>query len=165
MLKKILFSIICIIATNSALSYEDNTEFQISIVPDLAVHSRQTEIEGFSLNLLWGENPQENCLALGFINGSTGYSNGFSLGLINYTESYKGLQLGLYNTASQSLSGTQVGLINQAKSLTGLQLGIMNSVDGIQQGVQIGLINVNSHEPHSEDDSSAILMPIINWNF
>jgi len=56
----------------------DESAFQASLTPDIAVHSKTTEISGLSLNI-WGENPQHG-VALGFVNGSTGESSGFSWG-------------------------------------------------------------------------------------
>ena len=134
--KSLLVALLCLFTVSTSQAFEEaNSEFQISIAPSLAIHERHTEIEGLSLNLIWGENPQTNCLAIGLINGSTGKSNGVSFGLVNYTETYSGLQLGIYNTSSQKVYGAQLGLINQARSFNGLQLGILNRCDHIGQGV------------------------------
>jgi len=58
--------------------------FQASLTPEVAIYSKSTEVQGLSLSI-WGENPQHG-VAFGFVNGSTGDSRGFSLGLVNYTE-------------------------------------------------------------------------------
>jgi hypothetical protein len=80
-MKKILLVItLCLLAT-SAVS-EDSKPFQASLVPEVAIHSRDTRINGFTLNI-WGENSQSG-FALGFVNGSTGDSKGFSWGLVNW---------------------------------------------------------------------------------
>ncbi len=69
---------------------------QLSLTPDIAIHDKNTRIEGLSLNI-WGENPQTS-LALGFFNGFTGTSKGFALGIfLNYSDSYKGVQWGGVN--------------------------------------------------------------------
>src|ERR1700748_554085 len=83
---------------------------QLSLTPDIALQPRTTEIDGLSLNI-WGENPQRG-LTLGFVNGSTGDSAGFSWGLVNYDESYHGVQWGLVNYSRESFIGWQRGLVN-----------------------------------------------------
>ena len=64
--------------------------FNASVTPDYSVYGRDVMIEGLTLSI-WGESPQTS-LAIGFVNGSIGQSAGLSLGLLNYAESYKGLQ-------------------------------------------------------------------------
>lgn len=64
---------------------------QLSLLPDVALHDRNTQIEGLSLGI-WSENPQQS-LTLGIVNGSTGQSSGFTWAyLLNYSDSYTGVQ-------------------------------------------------------------------------
>ena len=137
--------------------------FQASLLPDIALHSRETRIEGVSLSI-WGENPQSS-LALGFINGSTGVSKGFSLGLVNYAEQYSGAYWSLVNVTSGDftgwqggpaiglvgsvlnycggeMSGFQSGIINLAGGMSGFQLGVLNYTQRMEAGLQVGLINL-----------------------
>ncbi len=78
----------------------------------------------------------------GVCNVAGGTLSGFQLGLVNYTEHLKGLQIGAVNLAGTG-GGVQIGLWNSAKSL---------------EGLQIGLCNVNT-------DSSMPFSPIVNYSF
>jgi hypothetical protein len=162
--------------------------FNASLTPDYSVHGRDVRIEGLTLSI-WGENPQTS-LALGFVNGSTGNSAGLSLGLLNYAESYTGLQWGFVNCTSGDLSGwqggfgfgiaisainytggsmkgLQTGVVNYAGSLTGLQLGLVNFAATGDAGVQIGLVNlIPSNRWFSGlPDELAPGMIFVNWRF
>lgn len=154
---------------------------QLSLVPDVAIHDRTTQIEGLSLGI-WSENPQ-SALTLGIVNGSTGQSSGFSWAyLINYSDSYKGVQWapvnyvkgsflgwqsGIVNYSDDSMHGLQTGFINYAGHLKGLQLGFLNYAERVDKGVQIGLINLM---PENEwfsglPDELAPGMVFVNWHF
>jgi hypothetical protein len=102
-MKKILLLtfLAIIMATGQAMA---SKPIQCSVTPDIAIHSKTTRIQGLSLSI-WGENPQSS-LALGFVNGFTGTSKGFSLGLLlSYADSYKGFQLGCVNYTTGSMLG------------------------------------------------------------
>ena len=147
----------------------------------MALHDRTTQIEGLSLGI-WSENPQR-ALTLVIVNGSTGQSSGFSWGyLLNYSESYKGVQwapvnyatgdflgwqAGLVNYSDNAMHGLQSGFINYAGHLKGLQFGFLNYAERVDKGVQIGLINLM---PENEwfsgmPDELAPGMVFINWHF
>ena len=150
MLKRLVLVLLgCLIATGALA---ETKGFQLSLVPDVAIHSSSTYIKGVSLNV-WGENPQ-NAFALGLVNGSTGNSSGFSLGLIvNYADSYKGLQ---------------IAPVNYASRLHGLQLGFVNMAMTAEAGVQIGLINIMSQTEtwfSNFPDEVAPGMVFVNWRF
>jgi len=141
---------------------------------------RQSSIHGLSLSI-WGENPQQG-VALGFVNGSSGDSSGFTWGLVNYSESYTGVSWGLVNVSKTSFVGWQSGwinvaqgeftgfqscwLVNYAKNFRGLQLGLVNYAENLQ-GVQIGLANIAMNNPWFTDfpDKLATGFPIVNWSF
>ncbi len=155
--------------------------FQASLTPDIALHDRDVIIEGLTLNI-WGEN-QQRALSLGFINGSSMDSAGFSLGLIlNYSDSYKGVhwacvnytqknfsgwQGGFVNYTNQYFKGFQSGFLNYARKMTGLQLGLMNFAETVDSGLQIGLLNVISENKWFSDFpySVAPAMIFVNWRF
>ena len=141
-------------------SDEFSTEFQLSLVPDFALHDRDTTITGFSFGL-WNENPQLFS-SVGVINGCTGERKGLSIGMVNYTDAYTGLQLGIYNTAGSSITGVQAGIINQAKYIKGVQIGLINRCEA-NYGAQIGLINLNARTDIK--DSGASFMPFLNLSF
>lgn len=150
MMKKILLVLLgCLITTGA---FAETKGFQMSLIPDVAIHSKTTHIKGVSINV-WGENPQ-NAFALGFVNGSTGNSSGFSLGLIvNYADSYKGFQ---------------IAPVNYAGRLQGLQLGLVNMAMTAEEGAQIGFINIMSETEKwfsNFPDEVAPGMVFINWRF
>ena len=150
MMKKLVLVLLgCLIATGA---FAETKGFQLSLIPDVAIYSKTTYIKGASLNV-WGENPQ-NAFALGLINGSTGNSSGFSLGLlVNYADSYKGFQ---------------IAPINYASRLQGLQLGLVNMAMTAEEGVQIGVINIISQTDKwfsNFPNEVAPGMVFVNWRY
>lgn len=163
--KAILLLMACFIAT-SALA--ESQPFQLSLIPDVAIHAKSTHIKGLSLSI-WGENPQ-TAVALGIVNGSTGDSSGISLGLLaNYAESYKGAHLAwVANYSSARFSGLQMAAFNYAERLNGLQLGFINFAAATDRGVQVGLINImksNQAWFTNLPDEVAPAMIFVNWRF
>ncbi len=161
------------------LGLNAQSAFQASLTPDIAIHSRATEINGLALSI-WGENPQ-HALALGFVNGSTGNSSGLSWGLVNYADSYTGVAWGFVNVSRTSFTGwqdgfvnfsqgeflgLQMGGINVTEKMNGLQLGFVNYSENLR-GLQIGFINVAANNPWFTDfpDKLATGFPIVNWSF
>jgi len=163
-LKKILIAIILCFVATSAFA-EDSKPFQASLVPEVAIHSRDTRINGFTLNI-WGENPQ-SAFALGFVNGSTGDSKGFSWGLVNYAQNYTGVEWAWVNWASEHFTGWQNGIFNYAGKLTGLQLGWVNFAKSAQSGVQIGLVNIIDENQWFKGFPQELAkgMVFVNWRF
>lgn len=178
-MKKLL--IMAALATGAAgLKAEESRPFQASLTPDIAIYLKTTEINGLSLNI-WGENPQQG-VALGFVNGSSGDSAGFSWGLVNYSESYTGVSWAWVNVNKMSFHGWQYGwvsvaqgefigfqsslIVNYAKEMHGLQLGLVNYAEELH-GVQIGLANIAMNNPWFSDfpDKLATGFPIVNWSF
>ena len=166
--------------TTGTLRAESSEFFQASLTPDMAVESKTTLIEGLSLNI-WGENPQHG-LTLGFVNGSTGESSGFTWGLINYSERYNGVSWGLVNMNLDGYNGWQSGwvnlckkdfvglqsawILNYAENMTGLQVGLVNYSEHLN-GVQIGLANIaeNNEWFDAFPNQLAKGFPILNWSF
>jgi hypothetical protein len=177
-MKKVL---LLIAATFTGISVQaQNAVFQASLTPDFAIYSKSTEIDGLSLDI-WGENPQHG-IALGFINGSSGESSGFTWGLVNYAESYRGVSWGFVNVSQTSFVGWQCGwidvsqgtftgfqsgrLVNYAQEFHGLQLGLVNYAENLN-GVQIGLANIAMNNPWFNEfpDKLATGFPLFNWSF
>lgn len=146
-MKKLVFILAGALSLNSMMA---NEVFQLSLTPDIALHNRNERIEGFSLSI-WGENPQSG-FALGFVNGATGESSGVSLGLVNYADSYAGLQWGWFN---------------YSKSLNGVQLGFVNYADTTKGGVQVGFVNIMPKNVWFDKlpDELAPGMIFVNWHF
>jgi hypothetical protein len=154
--------------------------FQLALTPDIAIHPKTTTIRGVSLDI-WGENPQHS-FNLGFVNGSTGKSSGFSWAFIaNYADSYTGVAWGIVNISHQKFvgwqgscvnysqgyfKGFQSGLVNVAEEAHGLQWGVVNYTESLN-GVQIGLVNVIRDNPWFNEFPNKLAkgFPIANWSF
>src|SRR5262245_47917915 len=128
-MKRIILALI-LIATAAGVKAEDSQFLQLSLTPDIALHSRETTISGISLNI-WGENPQHG-FTLGFVNGSTGESGGFTMGLVNYSEAYTGVQFGFVNVSTKIYTGWQDGFVNVAKEYHGFQSGFFNYAESMR---------------------------------
>ena len=177
---KKIFVILALFIGAAGLRAEESHGFQASLTPDIAIYPKTTEINGLSLNI-WGENPQQG-VALGFVNGSSGDSSGFSWGLFNYSESYTGVSWAWVNVNKTSFHGWQYGwvsvaqgefigfqsslIFNYAKEMHGLQVGLVNYAEELH-GVQIGLANIAINNPWFSDfpDKLATGFPIVNWSF
>jgi hypothetical protein len=160
-------------------SAEEWQPIQLSLTPDIAIFDRSTRIKGFSLGI-WSENPQD-AFALGIVNGSTRSSAGFSVGAVNYADSYTGVQfsafnyakedftgwgVGVANVAKGTMKGLQMGAVNYAGSLSGLQLGAVNYAEKASGGVQIGAINIIRENTWSDfPNGLGPGMIIFNWRF
>jgi hypothetical protein len=183
-MKKIVL-LSALVASAATLKAADESSFQASFTPDAAVHSKTTQINGICLSF-WGENPQ-SAFALGFVNGSTGESKGFSWSLYNYADSYTGVAWGLGNYSKTSFVGWQGGIfffpcvvniskekfvgfqeavVNYAEDFHGFQLGLVNYADHLH-GLQIGLVNIAINNPWFKEfpDKLATGFPIVNWSF
>lgn len=163
MKKLVLVLIGCCFATGALA---ESNAFQLSLIPDIAIHAKTARIEGVSIGI-WSENPQ-SALALGVVNGSTGDSSGLSLALLaNYAQSYKGAQLAwIANYTEKNASGLQWAAFNYAGKLHGLQLGFINYAETADKGVQVGLINImNQTKKWFSNFPNEIApgMVIVNW--
>ncbi len=171
-------TLILVSLASATLVYAD-TPIQLSLTPDIALYPKSTMVRGLSLNI-WGENPQSS-LTLGLVNGSTGDSSGFSWGIVNYDETYRGVQWGVVNFSRESFIGWQrgcvniaqgtfvgyqSGLVNVGQTTTGFQLGVVNYAENLR-GLQIGLANLAINNPWFTDfpDKLATGFPIVNWSF
>ena len=178
-MKKLLMVLVGGVLASGALVASE--PIQLSLTPDIAIFSRTERIEGLALSI-WGENPQA-ALALGIVNGSTGRSAGLSLSwILNYADSYKGVQWALINYTKEdflgwqggfvnytdgTMKGFQSGFVNYAGRLTGLQLGFVNYAETAETGVQIGLVNLIPSNAWFSGlpDQLAPGMIIVNWRF
>lgn len=180
-MKRLLVCLATVLLTTGALA-GDARPLNLSLTPDIAIYDRSETIEGLTLSF-WGENEQSS-LALGLANGSTGQSAGLSLALVlNYADSYKGIQWapinyttgdclgwqgGLVNYTGGAMKGLQTGVVNYAGRLTGLQLGLLNYAETADAGVQIGLVNIIRQNPSwfgELPNELAPAMVLVNWRF
>jgi len=181
---KTLFIISAFIIGVASLNAQESA-FQLSLTPDIAIHPKTTQINGIALDI-WGENPQHS-LNLGFVNGSTGDSGGFTWSFFNYADSYTGVSWGLVNYSRTSFvgwqgglffcpclvnvsqgkfTGFQEGIVNCAQEFHGFQLALVNYTENLH-GVQIGLVNIALNNSWFDDfpDQLAKGFPIVNWSF
>ena len=152
-------------ASVAAVKAADEPFFQASLTPDIAIQNKSTRISGICLSI-WGENPQ-SAFALGFINGSSGDSKGFSWGLANYADNYTGVHWSIVNVAKGTFVGWQSGMVNYAKEFHGLQLGFVNVAETLKNGVQIGFVNVALNNAWFSEFPNQLAkgFPIVNWSF
>lgn len=163
----------------SATTLRADTPIQLSLIPDIALFPKDTMVRGFALNI-WGQNPQTS-LNVGLVNGSTGESAGLSWGIVNYAESYTGVQWGAVNISTENFTGWQdgyvniaqgtfkgfqSGLLNVSQDTQGFQLGFVNYAEKLK-GLQIGVVNVAMNNPVFTDfpDKLSPVFPILNWSF
>ena len=172
-------SIVMFIATIGASSLMATQPIQLSLVPNIALFDRTDSIEGLTLSI-WGEN-QQKALGLGLVNGSVGESAGLSIGILNYTENYTGVQWGFANYTQGDflgwqvagvnyvegwVTGLQTGWVNYAGKLTGLQLGFVNYAKASETGIQIGVINLMPENAWFRElpNELAPMMIFVNWH-
>jgi hypothetical protein len=177
-MKKIL--IISVFVAGAIAVRADDSAFQASLTPSMAIHPKSTQINGLSLSI-WGENPQKGA-ALGFVNGSTDESKGFSWGLYNYDESYTGVQWAVVNYSEKSFIGWQYscvnydqgyfkglewGFVNVAQETHGVQFGAFNYAENLDGGIQIGIINVASNNEWFSEFPNQLAkgFVFVNWSF
>jgi hypothetical protein len=148
----------------AVVSKAEESFFQASLTPDIAIQSRETRINGISLNI-WGENPQ-SAFTLGFVNGSTGESKGFSWGIWNYCANYTGVHWGIVNVSHEKFVGWQSGWVNVAKEFHGFQSGLINYTETMS-GIQLGFVNVIKENPWFSEFPSKLAkgFVFVNWSF
>jgi hypothetical protein len=163
-MKRITFALALAATITGTTAAEESKFLQLSLTPDIALQSRETTIEGISLNI-WGEGPQSG-FTMGFVNGNTGESKGFTMGLVNYAETYKGVQWGIVNISSKLFAGWQSGLVNIGKEVHGLQWGTVNYAESLN-GLQLGLVCIVKENSWFEDfpDQLAKGFVFLNWSF
>lgn len=154
--------------------------FQLGIAPpDLALHPYTTRINGWATGF-WADNEQ-SALSTCVINGSSGNSKGLQIGLINYGDTYTGVQYAIINSCLGDFSGWQDGLINSvggtckgfqsgiynfSTEMVGFQLGMVN-VCSHMYGLQLGVLNLNISNKFFTGLPSEVApgMVIANWKF
>ncbi|MCK4565461.1 MAG: hypothetical protein KAU94_12400 [Verrucomicrobia bacterium] len=169
MKKFMIIALGCAVATGVLA---ESKGFQASLTPDIAVHDRDTEINGVSIGV-WNENPSPKFnWQLGFVNGATGDSVGvqwfiFLPTIYNYAENYTGAQLGFVNYTSDTFVGAQLGAVNIAGTMTGFQWGVVNYAGTANNLFQLGLVNIIADNEWFSDFPSDFAkgMVLVNWSF
>lgn len=87
-----------------------------------------TDFTGIQLGVLnWNLNASYG-LEIALANANQDEYAGCALGaLVNYADTFRGLELGLINTA-YDMTGAQVGLVNACDRMHGVQIGLLNMI-------------------------------------
>ena len=196
--------------------FADMTPVMVSLVTPGQAPSRDYDVTGFRLSLIYGECQEFTGLDIGIIdstrkdftgiaigganiaggrlyggqiglvnwnsNGATEWarrSSGAQVGLLNYADTFIGLQEGVANVANGTFMGLQTGFLNCAHdvyglqcgyyfllgvnvasgSLRGCQIGLVNYANRVEGGLQIGVINI------IEQNGWLPVLPIVNGHF
>lgn len=161
------------VAQPSAAQDRPSAPAMLSFVTPLQVPTRDFDVQGLRINLVYGECHDFRGLDVGAVGRSTGDSKGIhiallatvtegdtlgcQLGTVNYVKgSFKGLQAGVANYGAKT-RGLQIGVFNGANDIAGFQVGLIN-VTHTMMGVQVGLVNVIS-------DNDVPFIPLVNGYF
>jgi hypothetical protein len=179
-MKKLIILVALVVGAAGMQAEESSHFFQASLTPDIAIQPKTAEIGGIALNV-WGENPQ-HCFSLGFVNGSSGQSGGFTWAFFaTYAESYTGVALSMVNLSSTSFvgwqgglvniskgnfRGVQTGTVNVAQECHGLQWGFVNYAESLN-GLQLGMINIAANNAWFSEFPQQLAkgFPFVNWSF
>ena len=185
-MKKLIISLTVLFVAIGAMADVDiaigSKPFNMSITPDVAIYGQSVLIKGMTLSL-WGENEQDS-LALGIVNGSSGFSSGVDWAFaLNYADNFTGVKwavvnhntgntvgwdAGFLNYSSGAMKGVYTGIVNYVGRLKGVQFGLFNYVETGDSGVQIGLINIIDNNDEWFSDMPNQLAPwtlFVNWRF
>jgi hypothetical protein len=148
-------------------AFAQTANFQLSLTPDIAIHSRAARINGISLGI-WTENPQ-SAVTPGIVNGSTGPAPACPSGFWRTNaENYSGAHLAFVNYSSGRFTGLQWGAFNHATRLRGLQLGFVNFTDTTDKRIQVGLVNIMNENQRwfsGLPNEVAPVMVLVNWRY
>ena len=160
-------------AQPAATQEQPLTPVLLSFVTPLQVPTRDFDVRGLRISLVYGESHNFQGLDIGAVGRSTGNSTGIHLALLaTVTEGdARGLQLGSVSYVKGAFGGLQVGVVNYAVKAGGFQLGAFNGADHIS-GLQFGLINVTRTMMGVQfglvnviQDNDVPFLPLINGYF
>jgi len=135
--------------TSVACGDTKSTPIMASLVAPLQVPSRDYDVSGFRLSLLYGDCRNFTGLDIGIAQRTAGGFTGLAVGGVNIAGGqFYGGQVGLVNwNPCSSMKwgkrsiGAQVGLFNGAESFCGLQDGLVNFSKKSFVGWQSGFLN------------------------
>lgn len=133
-------------------SFAESTPVMVSLVTPVQVPSRNYDVTGFRLSLLYGDCKDFAGLDIGIVPHTTGDFSGLAIGGVNMAGGqFYGGQIGLMNRNSFSSTewggrsiGAQIGLVNCSDSFCGHQSGFLNTSKTSFVGWQSGLVNLAS---------------------
>ena len=144
-------SVVCLMMASVVLA--DTTPVMVSLVTPVQAPSRDYDVTGFRLSLIYGECQEFTGLDIGIVDYADRDFTGIAIGGANIVgDRLYGGQLGLFNWNSNDASdwgrrsaGAQLGLLNYADMFIGLQDGFVNIANGTFMGLQSGFLNF-SHD-------------------
>ena len=137
----------CMLAAMSV--FADTTPIMVSLLTPVQAPSRDYDVTGFRLSLLYGECREFTGLDISVVGYAGGDFTGLSIGGVNVTGGRMcGGQVGLVNWSnSGEMSwggrsvGAQIGALNYADTFCGLQDGIVNVSETSFAGLEAGFVN------------------------
>jgi hypothetical protein len=149
------------------------TPFMLSLVSPLEAPTRDFDVTGLRLSIIYGECQNFAGLDIGLISRTRGVATGvqisaiativdgdaigFQPGLVNIVKGEcDGFQIGAANYVNNG-QAFQIGVYNGAQHIEGCQIGLINTARTMS-GIEIGLVNVIQ-------DKDAPFLPIINGYF
>lgn len=132
-------------------SFAETTPVMVSLVTPVQAPSREYDVRGFRLSLIYGDCADFSGLDIGIANHVSRELTGIAIGGVNISNGrMRGGQVGLVNWNGNGESawgsrstGAQVGLLNCADSFCGLQDGLVNVATGSFAGLQTSFLNVS----------------------
>ena len=148
-MKKII-AIASVATVAAGTLFAETTPVMVSLVTPVQAPSRQYDVTGLRLSLIYGECQDFTGLDIGVIDNTRKDFTGLAIGGINCVgDRLYGAQAGLVNwndngeTAWERRSvGAQVGILNYADTFCGLQDGFVNISGASFMGLQSSLVNV-----------------------
>ena len=125
------------------------TPVMASLVTPLQVPSKDYDVVGFRLSLIYGDCREFTGLDLGVAQRAAGDFTGLAVGGLNLSGGMlAGGQVGLVNWNGNEVTqwdrrskGAQIGIFNYSGTFCGLQDGIVNVSDGAFVGLQASFLN------------------------
>ena len=147
LLRKLLLAAVAVSASGVSQAY--SSPIMVSLLTPVQLPSREYDVAGFKLSLLYGDCRDFMGFDIGVVSRSAGEFNGLGVGGVNVVNGrFRGLQVGLVNwsgcadtTDEGCALGVQYGGINIADSFFGLQSGYVNVLYGALSGAQCGYVN------------------------
>ncbi|MBR2837677.1 MAG: hypothetical protein IKE55_02735 [Kiritimatiellae bacterium] len=136
----------------AATAFADTTPLMVSLLTPVQAPSRNYDVTGFRLSLLYGECREFAGLDISVVGYAGGDFTGLSVGGVNVAAGRMcGGQVGLVNwsnSGEMSWSGrsvgAQVGALNYADTFCGLQDGIVNVSETSFAGLESAFVNCAS---------------------
>ena len=147
MTMKKIAALLCAISSGVAIA--GSAPVMVSLVTPVQAPSRDSDVGGLRLSLLYGECKDFAGLDIGVAQYARGEFTGVAVGGVNVAGGrFYGGQIGLINWSadatadwSRRSTGGQIGAVNYAGAFCGLQDGLVNVTSGAFAGLQSGFFN------------------------